>query len=511
MAAHNVAPLPPTPAELPHALSRISRPAKNWLINNLIRVWNFASPTLTSQPPANTRQYVQGLWLPVPQSHDMIPFSTGGSGIIHVWVCVDHNGNIRDRVVVKNSFPGLPEFQDRVNWTNGVVGGEPIESSVANRIHARLEANNAGDGKYVAECLGWSMILSLSVRDGPYADNRQGDILGNPAAVPILGNPPAATILPQFKLYYEYMLGDLWYTIREQEAGTKLVKRPSLVNRTRVELPAKPFPEGFLWMLFEALAKVAVAMDDEQILHGDLHTNNGKSITPLSHIVINEIVFLGHPNPNFDYAIWPIPKVSDFGSSRDLTVAAVRNRLHQGSWQRNATAPEMDRGAGGFVVNQFTINNAAPVPPTNTPARFSRKTNIYQLGLIMLSALRAECTLEETEWRNAAGSTLPVNQQLGFAAPRTPNPLRMRLQGPEMANYSPHLFRLVGLCLELHPVNRPTPAALLAEVQLRMAGRDGGMRLAKGRFPHNHSQGIRRSVADKYKIGKKPFKPEKVP
>ncbi|THZ85733.1 hypothetical protein D6C88_05533 [Aureobasidium pullulans] len=113
-----------------------------------------------------------------------------------------------------------------------------------------LEANNAGDGKHVAECLGWS------------------DILGNPAAVPILGNPPAATILPQFKLYYEYMLGDLWYTIREQEAGTKLVKRPSLVNRTRVELPAKPFPEGFLWMLFEALAKVAVAMDDEQILHG---------------------------------------------------------------------------------------------------------------------------------------------------------------------------------------------------------------------------------------------------
>ena len=249
MAAHNVAPLPPTPAELPHALSRISRPAKNWLINNLIRVWNFASPTLTSQPPANTRQYVQGLWLPVPQSHDMIPLSTGGSGIIHVWVCVDHNGNIRDRVVVKNSFPGLPEFQDRVNWTNGVVGGEPIESSVANRIHARLEANNAGDGKHVAECLGWSMILSLSVRDGPYADNRQGDILGNPAAVPILGNPPAATILPQFKLYYEYMLGDLWYTIREQEAGTKLVKRPSLVNRTRVELPAKPFPEGFLWMV----------------------------------------------------------------------------------------------------------------------------------------------------------------------------------------------------------------------------------------------------------------------
>lgn len=73
--------------------------------------------------------------------------------------------------------------------------------------------------------------------------------MGNPAAVPILGNPPAVTILPQFKLYYEYMLGDLWYTIREQEAGTKLVKRPSLKNRTRVELPAKPFPEGFLWMV----------------------------------------------------------------------------------------------------------------------------------------------------------------------------------------------------------------------------------------------------------------------
>ncbi|TIA22485.1 hypothetical protein D6C83_08096, partial [Aureobasidium pullulans] len=92
MAAHNVAPLPPTPADLPHALSRISRPAKNWLINNLIRVWNFASPTLTSQPPANTRQ-------------------------------------------------------------QGDILGNPAAVP----------------------------------------------ILGNPAAVPILGNPPAATILPQFK------------------------------------------------------------------------------------------------------------------------------------------------------------------------------------------------------------------------------------------------------------------------------------------------------------------------
>lgn len=170
----------------------------------------------------------------------------------------------------------------------------------------------------------------------------------------------------------------------------------------------------------------------------------------------------------------------------------------------------MDTGAGGFVVNHFTTNSTAPVP-TITLAQFSCKTNIYQLGLIMLSALRAECTLEETEWRNAAGSILPVNQQLGFAAPRTPNPMRVRLQGPEMANYSLRLFRIVKSCLRFEPSRRPTPAALLAEVQQHMAGRDGGMRLAKGRFPHNHSQGIRRSVADKYKIGKKPLKPEKVP
>ncbi|KAI5246950.1 hypothetical protein E4T47_02456 [Aureobasidium subglaciale] len=130
-------------------------------------------PLDTSLP--NQKGFAQGTWRPAPQAHIYEPPASGGNGIVHVWVCLGRNNKIVDRVVVKNSFPGLRAFSDPIEWTDGVVGAEPMESSVANRLHARLRMNNAGDEVFVAECLGW------------------GDIRGP---------PPYPNGLPQVKLYY---------------------------------------------------------------------------------------------------------------------------------------------------------------------------------------------------------------------------------------------------------------------------------------------------------------------
>jgi hypothetical protein len=151
------------------------------------------------------------------QSHDTIPLGKGNSGIVHVWVCVDQNNNIVDRVVVKQCVPGFRYYNDPNNWSNGQVGGEPMESVIACAVHGQLYLNNPDDEKFVAECLGYGDCQHQSPN------------------------------LPQYKLYYEYLLGDLPGCIEAQWRTTKLVKPSGKMKRKRVVQEQKPFPEGFLW------------------------------------------------------------------------------------------------------------------------------------------------------------------------------------------------------------------------------------------------------------------------
>jgi hypothetical protein len=188
---------------------------RNWLVHALTQTWAFITPPHSSL--LTPRAYGQGTWKPAPQSHDTIPLGKGNSGIVHVWLCVDDNNNIIDRVVVKQSVPGFHYYNDPNNWFNGQVGGEPMESVLASAIHAQLLLNNPADGKFVAECLGYGDCQHQSPN------------------------------LPQYKLYYEYLLGDLPGCIEAQWRITKLVKPSGKMNRKRVVQEQKPFPEGFLW------------------------------------------------------------------------------------------------------------------------------------------------------------------------------------------------------------------------------------------------------------------------
>ncbi|KAH0259921.1 hypothetical protein KCU91_g14941, partial [Aureobasidium melanogenum] len=474
---HHVAPVQPNDNNDQGTFGALGDGVRNWIIQRFTRAWAFVTPPDTSMIVSGPRTYAQGTWLPAPQSHDAIPVATGNSGIVHVWVCVDRNNRILDRVVVKQTVPGIASYNDPNNWVNLQVGGEPMESLIANAIAGELWSNNHGDEKFVAECLGWG--------DCQYQ----------------------SPDLPQYKLYYEYLFGNLPECIESQWRTSKLVRRPGRQRRTRVVQEQEPFPEGFLWALFEALAKVAVAMDGQGIVHGDMQSGN---------------IFFGQPDPNH-FAIWPVPKLGDFGSARTLNHPGGQlDRYFMGPYAETFAAPEMDynRQTQQYTVQFFnhwdpnlppSAPGARPGGYVQRPAVLSSKTNIWQIGLLMLCAIRLEPELLETQWRvQPPNYPMPLHQAMGFRPLMASQPMKMRLDDPKSRRYSRQLLTLVKKCLVFDPDARISPQQLLQEVQAKMVGRDDGMMTARGRFPHNHPLKLRMSLTDKYKVGKKPYKPRKV-
>jgi len=127
-------------------------------------------------------------------------------------------------------------------WRNGEVGGEPRESMLGNEVQVNLEAADAGHGKFITECLG-------------YGGMRDPDV--QPDQVTGLLRPHR---IAAYRLYFEYCpFGDLRAAIERQQ------------------IAQKPFHEGFIWMVFEALAECAVAMSQSRIVHADITTSNSKS------------------------------------------------------------------------------------------------------------------------------------------------------------------------------------------------------------------------------------------
>ncbi|KAG9528825.1 hypothetical protein KCU93_g4036, partial [Aureobasidium melanogenum] len=309
-----------------------------------------------------------------------------------------------------------------------------------------------------------------------------------------------------YKLYYEYLLGNLPGCIEVQWRTSKLVRRPGRQRRTRVTQEQEPFPEGFLWALFEALAKVAVAMDDQGIVHGDMQSAN---------------IFFGQPDPNHfaDLA----STQGDFGSARALSHPGGQlDRNFMGPYAATFAAPEMDFDRG---INRYTVQffdhwdpNLPPSVPGGAPGGYvqrsavlSSRTNIWQIGMLMLCAIRLEPELLETQWRfQPPNYPVSPHQAMGFRHGMASQPMKMRLDDAKSRRYSRQLLTLVKKCSVFDAEARISPQQLLQEVQNKMVGRDGGMMTARGRFAHNHPQALRMSLTDKYKVGKKPYKPRRV-
>jgi hypothetical protein len=110
-------------------------------------------------------------------------------------------------------------------------------------------------------------------------------------------------------LYFEYCPhGDLHDQIKAQqelkEVPVPRVRSPGghmrvqkvrapdgrLVARTN-RTENVPFHEGFVWRMFEAMAKCAVAMERANVLHGDLCLTNGKLMSCLTRKSELELTF----------------------------------------------------------------------------------------------------------------------------------------------------------------------------------------------------------------------------
>jgi hypothetical protein len=232
--------------------------------------WIFTRPEETrGAPPLQ-----QGRWLPIHAKRDPanneLPLGDGGQGIVHLWCCLDANDRIIDRVIVKNIYPGTEAWSMPTMWRDKQIGGEPREAYICNKIFDELEAGNPGDGRFVTRCLGYGDLVDPFLYAGHGPDRV---IVTHPVpvgvALPPLAGKPITWRIPNYKLYFEYCPhGDLHDQINNQTEEK--------VSRT-ITSSNVPFHEGFVWRMFEALAKCAVAMERANVLHGDLCPTNGKS------------------------------------------------------------------------------------------------------------------------------------------------------------------------------------------------------------------------------------------
>ncbi|KAH0347227.1 DUF1365-domain-containing protein, partial [Aureobasidium melanogenum] len=334
---------------------RLAQAVQDELTSRFLKKWHFRRP----QYRGNARALQQGEWLPIQTFRDdrgqEQPLGDGGQGVVHLWCCVDVNNRVIDRVIVKNVFPGTEAWALPSMWRDGRIGGEPREAMISNEVYDQLEAANAGDGQFVTRCLGYGNLHDpfrhdadgriMSYLDPPLGDP---DILGGPPRQrnPLSGKPITYRI-PSYKLYFEYCPhGDLHTQImaqREEKRSYRVLKAKTPGGQPRRKLQVirdVPFHEGFIWRMFEALAKCVVAMERANVLHGDLCPTN---------------IFLGANDSN-RFKIWPVPKLSDFGSSRHIDFM-TRNRF--GTWEEamqvSFTPPELARPNGRYEVPDAAI------------------------------------------------------------------------------------------------------------------------------------------------------------
>ncbi|KAG9608880.1 kinase-like protein, partial [Aureobasidium melanogenum] len=357
---------------------RLAQAVQDELTSRFLKKWHFRRP----QYRGNARALQQGEWLPIQTFRDdrgqEQPLGDGGQGVVHLWCCVDVNNRVIDRVIVKNVFPGTEAWALPSMWRDGRIGGEPREAMISNEVYDQLEAANAGDGQFVTRCLGYGNIHDpfrydadgriMSYLDPPLGDP---DILGGPPRQrnPLSGKPITYRI-PSYKLYFEYCPhGDLHTQImaqREEKRSYRVSKAKTPGGQPRRKLQVirdVPFHGGFIWRMFEALAKCAVAMERANVLHGDLCPTN---------------IFLGASDSN-RFKIWPVPKLSDFGSSRHIDFM-TRNRF--GTWEEamqvSFTPPELARPNGRYEVPGLKVTH---------------KTNVWQIGMVIACMMRLDVYL----------------------------------------------------------------------------------------------------------------------
>jgi hypothetical protein len=210
--------------------------AKIRLMNRFLN-WAFRPP-----PPAGSATGGRGPrpraiaghnnnWLPIIVPNGIM--ATGAEGIVHLWCQVDPATLlIRDRVVVKEVVSGSQRYLDPNNWLNASVGGEPLECHQANVVWSATAPANQ---QHIQDCLGWGAVLPTTAPQQTY----------------------------RYKLYHEYCA--------HANLSKVMKNQPKRKKKGAARKGKRPFPEPFLWYMFESLAKACQGMDAAYASNGVVH------------------------------------------------------------------------------------------------------------------------------------------------------------------------------------------------------------------------------------------------
>jgi hypothetical protein len=394
-----------------------------------------------------------GRW--VPGGH----LGGGGEGTVALWVQLDPNNIVIDRIAMKRTMPGQAAYNDADTWVGGVIGEIPREHENAEKLWGELCRLGGKYKNYMVKPLGYNTVPRNSFA---------------------------------YKLYGEYCrfgtVPGLTKTQRGQKRKIDDREYPDVV------------PEAFIWYFLDSMAKTLKAMENIGMIHKDLQGGN---------------IMFGEPDPDH-FPTYPTPKLADFGNSRFLaprTKRMPRNDPLDGCLQSYAPPELADRTEyldPALVLDPQPDSQLWAVADDNNEIEhdfISAKTNVWQVGMSALCLLRGRAPIPE------CCGNLPIRDQLTFSANRARGSRTVDIdpdQAQRRSNYSQRLMDLIEWMLRFEPSQRPSPGQVLARTQKALHGKHNlvsGMdkykanRSKRVQKAHGHYLHIMASNDDRWRIG----------
>jgi hypothetical protein len=189
-----------------------------------------------------------GRW--VPGGH----LGGGGEGTVALWVQLDPNNIVIDRIAMKRTMPGRPAYNDPNTWVGGAIGEIPREHENAEELWGELCRLGGKYKNYMVKPLGYNTVPRNS---------------------------------SAYRLYSEYCrFGTVPGLVKTQRGQKRKID-----NREYPDV----VPEAFIWYFLDSMAKTLKAMENIGMIHKDLQGGN---------------IMFGEPDPDH-LPTYPTPKLAD--------------------------------------------------------------------------------------------------------------------------------------------------------------------------------------------------------
>ncbi|GAB7364622.1 hypothetical protein MBLNU230_g5426t1 [Neophaeotheca triangularis] len=386
-------------------------------------------------------------------SMDASKLGQGGYGTAYLIVRSDSNGNLVDRLVLKDSEYSVEEMTDPRFWQNGdtVNNERPAEPW----LHY-LTGQCHPDNNNIVPFRGWSTTDFERTEDEVTREYTSVKIF--------MGFCPHGS------------LADLI------DAHVELVGR--LSGAKDEEILEAMIPENFIWSSLQAMTAAACIMRhgrhpgwgeswEQRVVHLDLKPDN---------------FLLDGPRRDGRFPGYANVQVADFGLAINLTedwITEDFDIIGPGSLHWQAPEQRTYRDAAG---DQMPYEYCSEVP--NGSAQLKSSADVWAIGLTIMSMMNC---ITRGDGIYVAPVTFPPEEGFSYRVqaddPTGPEPADFELASTDpplgfsplaVAKYSPQLRVLVLKCVEGDPRARPRVDELFEEIQAHV--RDEAMNLAMPGF-----------------------------